>query len=287
MLVVALPVLLIAVWLSEASRNPHYGDPERGYRKIVSDVCALAQPNDAVITVAPFAYQIPMNWMGMVCRDGLPVYGYATNSMEFPEADQVLTEALASHDRVWLVTGGLPPNDPENSVERWLAERAYKANDTWYDDFRLLDYAVASSLEGVPLTTVNKPLIGEQTSEVTVVGARWPQGSTPGGVMPVELTYRLAAPSEQNLRWFVQMLTLDGYPVALLDTAPLDGYAAFRDLPAGEDLVEMAGLEVPADLPPGQYRMIAGLYNPDIEGAPRLRAPDGSDFIELGYVFVD
>jgi hypothetical protein len=78
----------------------------------------------------------------------------------------------------------------------------------------------------------------------------------------------------------------EGFPAALLDTAPDDGYAAFSSLPANTELVERAGLLLPDNLPPGRYELIAGLYNPGLDGAPRLHAPDGTDSVRLGFVTV-
>ena len=281
-----LPLLLIAVWMGEVSHNPHYGDRERGYRAILAEICRLADGDEAIVTVAPYAYQIPMNWLGGECGLGLPVYGYAPNSMEFPEADMALRDVLDNYNRVWFVTGGLPPNDPENTLERWLATNAYKANDTWYDDFRLLDYATATQLQNSPLTPINVTLVGNQTSQITVSSARVSSLSQPGRVLPVEIFFRLQDQNANDLRWFVQLLRPEGYPAALLDTAPEDGYVPFSALPANTDLVERAGLLLPDNLPPGRYELIAGLYNPGEEGAPRLRAADGSDFVRVGFVVV-
>jgi hypothetical protein len=41
-------------------------------------------------------------------------------------------------------------------------------------------------------------------------------------------------------------------------------------------------LQIPADLPAGQYRLTTGLYN-ELTGA-RLTLPDGADAIELAVV---
>jgi hypothetical protein len=285
-LAMLLPVLLVAVWIGEVGHNPHYGDPELGYRAIIRDICSQADGDEALVTIAPFAYQIPMNWMGGECDTIIPIYGYATNSMEFPEANRALGDVLEQYNRIWFVTGGLPSNDPENTVERWLAANAYKSNDTWYDDFRLLDYATPTQLRNAPVTPLNVNLVGAGTSQITVVAARVPSVSFPGRVLPVEIYYRLAAQNAADLRWFVQLLRPEGYPAALLDTGPDDGYLPFSALPANTELVERAGLLLPDNLPPGRYELIAGLYNPTLEGAPRLRAADGSDFVRAGFVVV-
>jgi hypothetical protein len=193
---------------------------------------------------------------------------------------------LKEYNRIWFVTGGLRANDPENSVEQWLARNAYKANDAWYEDFRLLDYATPTQLLNSPLTPINMTLVGAGTSQITVSAARVSSLSQPGRVLPVEIYYRLADKNVDDLRWFVQLLRPEGYPVALLDTSPEDGYLPFSALPANTEVVERAGLLLPDNLPSGRYELIAGLYNPAQEGAPRLRAADGSDFVSIGSVVV-
>jgi hypothetical protein len=285
-LVVLLPVLLVGVWLGEVSRHPHYGIEDDGYSSLLQEMCAQQLPRDAVVTVAPFAYQIPMNWMGSWCGMPIPVYGYASNSMDHQETVQVMNRLLDQYDRIWFVTGGLAPNDPDNSLERWLAENTYKANDIWYSDYRLLNYATPRRMSDAPWSAMNVPLVGAQTSQITVLAARLPGAAVAGGVVPVEIYYRLEEPSPVDLRWFVQVLTPDGYPVALLDTAPFDGYGSFVDLPVQEEIVEKAGLELPETLAPGVYQVIAGLYNPSVADAPRLRAPDGRDNVLIGQVVV-
>ena len=63
-----LPLALIAVWSGEVTRNSHYGDPGQGYRAVLEEICTGATENDAIITIAPYAYQIPMNWMPIRAR---------------------------------------------------------------------------------------------------------------------------------------------------------------------------------------------------------------------------
>ena len=52
-----------------------------------------------------------------------------------------------------------------------------------------------------------------------------------------------------------------------------------------EDLVEKAGLLIPNNMPPGDYQLIIGLYNPD-DNAARLENVGGEDFIRAGAVRV-
>ena len=281
-----LPMILAAVWSGEVSRNQHYGAPSVGYRAILEEICSTAQAQDVLVTIAPFSYHIPMNWMPVYCRDAMPIYGYATNSFTHPEAQLALDRLTRSYDRIWFVTGGLPVNDPENTVERWLADSAYKADDQWYEDYRLVRYGTPAALDDAAFRGLNLPLRDENGTQVTVLAQRTPASIAAGSVLPVDIVYQLDTPPPADLRWFVQLIAPGGIPAALLDTAPADGYVPFSTLPTGQELTERAGLQLPDNATPGTYQLIAGLYNPSVEGAPRLLAPDGSGFVELGKVDV-
>ena len=284
-LVVLLPILVIGAWLGETSRDPHYGSADAGYRAILRDLCAIATGADAVVNVVPSAYQIPMNWMASECAAPLPVYGYAVDSLRNPEADQVLRQAGVENDRIFFVTFGVQPSDPENTVEQWLAANAFKATDDWYEEFRLVQYATPVRLSNSSERVINKALLGRRAEQVTIVSGRSPSVAPAGKPIPIEITYRLEAPTDQNLRWFVQLLSDQNIRLAQLDTGPDDNYRIFSSLPARQTLIERAGLLVPANTPEGEYRLIAGLYNPDDAGA-RLITIDGPDWIELGTMRV-
>jgi hypothetical protein len=284
-LVIALPFVTIGAWVGEVGRDPLYGSPGEGYRAIVADMCAAANSSDAFVNVVPTGYQVPMNWMAGDCRFGLPTYGYAADSANQPETVQVLQRLSGEHDRLFFATYGVQPNDPDNTVERWLAANAFKSDDKWYGDFRLLQYATSLRLSGVQENTINEALLGKQAEQVTIVSARAPSVALAGEPVPIEISFRLEAPTDQNLRWFVQLLSGQNIPLAQLDTGPDDNYSVFSALPAREVLTENAGLLVPDNTPEGEYRLIAGLYNPGAEGA-RLVTIGGPDFVELGSVRV-
>ena len=284
-LVIALPIFVIATWLGEVGRSPTYTSDVAGYRKIVADLCTQATSSDAFINVAPESYHVPMNWLPGDCDVAIPTYGYATSSMNYAETEQVLQALQNRHDRYWFATAGVQPNDPDNTVERWLATNAYKATDTWYDTFRLVQYATPLRLNGVEEKPIGEALFGKQAEQVTIVSARAPSVAAAGKPIPIDINFRLEAPTDQNLRWFVQLLSGQNIPLAQLDTGPDDNYTTFSNLPARQTLVERAGLLVPANTPEGDYLLIAGLYNPDAGGA-RLVTVGGVEYLPLGSVRV-
>lgn len=284
-LVVVLPIVVTATWIGEVGRDPIYGVVGEGYRAIVDDICKVADSSDAFVNVVPTGYQIPMNWVAGACSLPLPTFGYATDSAEHPEALAVLDRLMQDHDHLFFVTYGVQPNDPDNTVERWLGTNAFKSEDTWYGDYRLVQYATPLRLTGVEERPINQALLGKQAEQVTILSSRAPSVASTGEPIPIQIAFQLEAPTTQNLRWFVQLLGAGNIPLAQLDTGPEDNYTTFASLPAREALVEKAGLMVPSNTPQGEYRLIAGLYNPDAGGA-RLVTVAGPDFVDLGTVRV-
>ena len=284
-LVIAIPIFVIATWAGEVGPEPSYGQKDSGYRDILRDICQTVSATDAFVNIAPTAYQIPMNWMPGECKTDIATYGYALDSMDRPETAPVLEQVLAKNDRIWFVTDGVQPNDPDNTIERWLADRAFKATDDWYDNLRLLQYATPVRLSGVDARAIDTALLGRRAEQITITAVRTPSVAVAGKPIPIELQYRLEAPTDQNLRWFVQLLSGQNIPLAQLDSGPDDNYTTFSSRPAREILTERAGLLVPRNTPEGDYLLIAGLYNPD-DGGARLITIDGPDFVPLGAVRV-
>jgi hypothetical protein len=281
-----LGVLVVAVWLGSTSSDPLYGTVNAGYRAILTEVCAEVRPGDAVVTIAPYSYHIPMNWLGGLCDHAPPLFGYAADSMDHPEPQQVLARVHQVYERIWFITGGLPASAPENSVERWLAANAFKADDRWFDDYRLVRYATPGRLRGTNELPLDMFLTDAQGQQVTIWSAQAPGASQPGDLVPVALTYQLDTPVAANLRWFVQLLSPGGVAVVQIDVAPHQGYATFSTLPMGELLVEQVALPLPMDLVPDRYQVIAGLYNPDLPAPNRLLTPTGRDYVLLGTMVV-
>ena len=262
-LVIALPFVTIGAWVGEVSRDPLYGTVGEGYRAIVDDMCKAANSTDGFVNVVPTGYQIPMNWMAGDCLFALPTFGYATDSGEHPEATTVMERLMGQHDRLFFATYGVQPADPDNTLERWLAANAFKSDDKWYGDYRLLQYATPLRLSGVQEKSINQALLGKQAEQVTILSARAPSVAPAGEPIPIELKFRLEAPTNQNLRWFVQLLSGQNIPLAQLDTGPDDNYTSFSTLPAranadGERWAvgpgQHAGGRIPADRRPLQSR---------------------------------
>lgn len=139
--------------------------------------------------------------------------------MDHAKAQTSLTSPVGDADRVWLVTGGYQPNDPENGVERWLAGAAYKATDTWHDNYRLLQYTTTGvRINDVETTPVVKALFGNRAEQVTVVSVRSPSVAPAG--QPVPSRSPIARRSAHHRKSALVRPLWDGQntPFAQLDT---------------------------------------------------------------------
>ena len=120
---------------------------------------------------------------------------------------------------------------------------------------------------------------------VSLIGYDLPsEPMAPGDTLPVTLYWQADAEMETDYTVFVQVLSLDWQVLAQSDRQPLGGSAPTSTWLAGEILTDPYHLSLPADLPPGDYRVITSMYDP--HSGQRLPVSNGGDFAELGEVTV-
>jgi len=105
--------------------------------------------------------------------------------------------------------------------------------------------------------------------------------ATPGELRKISLFWQTTAALAADYTAFVQLLDADGGVAAGWEAPPGAGYPTTQWAP--DTLVRtQAAFRVPASLPAGRYRLIAGLFNP-ADGA-RLRTAAGADHLALGPI---
>ena len=266
--------------LARYAADPVYGQAGEGYVAILDEIAAAAGPDDAIVTVAPYHYHIPMNCY----RGRLPIYGYAQEGLPLhAETERVLRRVLSQHERIWFVTAGLHPADEHNGIEAWLAEHAFKADDRWFSDFRLLRYGTADELTPLLVTVRFGPAIELVSAAVAPGPAR------AGSVLAVEMRWRAQKPMKGNLAMFLQLLDAEGRLRAQRDGRPCGGYAPVATWRPEQVVVDRQGLLLPSDLPPGEYTLIVGWYEAtSLERLP-VWSSDGEplgDYLVLDRVMV-
>jgi hypothetical protein len=109
---------------------------------------------------------------------------------------------------------------------------------------------------------------------------------SPGQALPVTLYWRAEAAMDINYTVFVQLLNSGGQVAAQRDLQPQAGAAPTATWLPGEILTDAYTLSLSGDLPPGDYRLIAGMYNAASGQRLPVSSPAGGDFVDLGTVIV-
>jgi hypothetical protein len=125
----------------------------------------------------------------------------------------------------------------------------------------LLDYAAAAP---------------DPTDGLRLLGISGVTRGKPGANVPITLWWRAAQSPPPGIFTFLHLLDAAGRKVAEYN-APLGGDQRPRPWVAAEPLLDQAALVLPADLAPGQYRLIGGAF--DLNSGARLTQAELGAFV--------
>lgn len=269
-----LATLLLWSWLGASTRqiNQH-----PAYTEVLARLKEMQRPGDALV-LNPAPHQDGLSeliWFWNQPQANLPLYGLVRQPIDqatqfVPSLDRV----LRGHPRVWLLTEGVAPGDLASTTEHHLVDSAQIAASQWLTDgFRLTLFEAPrpATTRGAPNVRLGDAAILEQWDMA------WP-GAIPNSVQ-VTLRWQPLASTPASLHSFVQVLDDEGNLVAAWDGVPAAGFAPTTKWRHGEPVQERMALTLPAVLPPGDLRLIAGLYDPST--GQRLMTAAGHDFVEL------
>ncbi len=195
-----------------------------------------------------------------------------------------LASATAGRRNLYALFWATDEADPQRLVETWLDRNAFKALDVWQGNVRLATYALASGLQPVPMAPVQ---LGDA---VVLAGQAQPaeqqgqQHVAAGDAALVQLRWEVLQDVERRYKVSVQLLDAANQVVAQRDAEPVGGSRPTDGWRAGEQILDNYALPVPFGTPPGEYRLVAAMY--DAQTGQRLTHADG-DSVELGSVWVD
>lgn len=246
------------------------------YRGIAAYVQAVSRPTDAVILHAPGQQEV-FNYYYHPGPRRAAVYPLPAGR-PLNEADTIarLKKITAQSGQIYAVYWATQEADPAGLIETWLNAHAFKAADVWFGNVRLVSYAAAPTAAFAP-------------AGARLGGAIWltglalsPQTVTPGRILPVGLRWQITQPVLEDYTVFVQLLNGANQLVGQRDAQPQPPTSQWQtDAPISGQY----GLVIEPGTPPGDYRLIAGLYRSAT--GQRLTQADGSDFFELGMVRVE
>lgn len=116
---------------------------------------------------------------------------------------------------------------------------------------------------------------------LALVAATVEAAPAPGSAVSVATTWQVLAPLDRDYTAFVHVVPVDSpVPVAQQDGLLLAGERPSSQWTVGEIIEQRATIAIPADAPPGPYRVLTGLYRADT-GDRLPRWPSG-DSVEVG-----
>jgi hypothetical protein len=101
------------------------------------------------------------------------------------------------------------------------------------------------------------------------------QAAVPGEILPVALSWRSLSETPVSYKVFVQLLDEEGRLVTGSDAIPAGWTRPTTGWIAGEYIIDRHELRLPADLTPGSYQLLVGLY--DAVSGERLVTAEGRD----------
>lgn len=260
---------------------------------LLAQLNSAARPGDVLLLpMPPFAdvQEISTRLMAYLRRP-LPTYAWIESdprAIQPAEREHVWQAVEARAQRVWLFERWLAQGDPPTVTAIHLNRNAFPLQEQWLEQSgRLTLYALAQTPPPAP-TRLNVTFQGGLTLvDFSVMG----DALVPGEVLKLRLTWQVPAATDlagqrlpaDSLIAFVQLLgKTEGQKVAQVDRLLVD-LQNFKQSPLlpGQTLQQGYGLQLPADLAPGEYSLIVGLYQAG--NGQRLPRTDGSpdDFLYL------
>ncbi len=247
------------------------------YGDIARYLNATGAPGDAVLLVG-------RGQAGALTRfyDGdLPIYELPQPAVGREATQAALEQMAGQHQRLLVLFRASEESDPEGIVQSWLAEHAYPGRDTWLGPVRAVTYILPGGEAGWSLEQPGADF-GDQLQ--LVEAARSAQTVQAGELLALRLAWQTTAPPAANYTLFLQLLDADGRVAAQRDVPLLSGGALASAWQTGQQAETRVGIALPAGSAPGEYRLIAGLYDPQTG----QRVPmGGGDFLELAAVQVE
>ena len=193
-----------------------------------------------------------------------------------------LDALFANYDTVWQLRGYDTVNDPHGFIRTWLDNHGEATIDQVFP---------GQTFVRVQAWRTTQAERSDVSANIEASDAIYTNGIDFKGfkVMPAELEsgrpLRLALywqPStsvDQSFKVFNHLLSADGEVVAQADGLPLHGTHPTDHWQPGEIVESSFALQVPENLPPGDYTLITGFYD-ESDGA-RLLLADGEDKVLL------
>ncbi|MCY4090577.1 MAG: hypothetical protein OXF62_07140 [Caldilineaceae bacterium] len=125
------------------------------------------------------------------------------------------------------------------------------------------------AISGITVRTYDVAAIGADYGNIRLEGLRSVQPVRAGEVAKLHLIWAVTGPGSP-VSAFVHLVDEDGYGISQHDGPPGGVHTPFERWTPGLILESKHNVTIPDSLPPGNYRVVAGLYFPDISHEPLM-----------------
>ncbi|MCS6801395.1 MAG: DUF4832 domain-containing protein [Dehalococcoidia bacterium] len=203
-----------------------------------------------------------------------------------------LTPLLRGRLETRLVVADRPPRLPAGEVwEVYIdSEEGRRVGPSLTAALARDRFAVETRIESglrltrwMPLPLPPSRRLDADLGQARLAAVALPERAAAGTLLPVRLDWEATAPFAADYTVYLHLLDRDGRLVAQRDAPPAAGSRPTSSWRAGETVVDRQTVLLPPDLPAGDFRLRAGLYDP--RTGERLRGAAG-DGVDLGTVRV-
>ncbi len=266
-------IAVLAAVLAVTALPPYYADPSArdNYAGIAQTVAALGDPTrDIVVLNAPGQADV---WRFYdVGFDFIPLP--ADRPPDRARTEQTLEKETAERRRIFAVFWATEQSDRESIVENWLGRHAFKGWENWQGNVR---FATFSMPAGLTCNALDEPHVFEDVAELFEICLSQ-EPLAPGDTLMVGLRWRPLRTPDRRLKVTVQLLDAREQVIVQRDGEPAGGSLPTTAWKTGELVTDNHGLSLPFGAPPGDYRLIAAVY--DADTGTRLSV-DSGDAVEL------
>jgi hypothetical protein len=239
---------------------PHYyASPtvRDNYAGVAAYIEAVGDPsNDLVLLNAPgqgdvWRYYAP----------DLPVIGLPQSRPPDPAATVALLEQSVQDRRhVFALFWATDEADPDQLVESWLDQHAFRGLESWQGNLRFVVYTLPNQLacdEYAPSISFGNAiqLVGQCQPD-------FPQRVPAGQVAIVGLQWQTQERLSTRYKVTVQLLDARNQVIAQHDAEPAGGSRPTDGWNIATSIADNHGLTIPFGAPPGIYQLIAAMYDP-------------------------
>ena len=263
----------LAAVLAAFTLPAYYTDPgaRDNYAGIAQTVAALADPvEDLVILNAQGQADVWSYYAVKVDALPLPV----DRPPDRAKTEETLERETRDRNRIFAVYWATEQSDSVGIVENWLGQNAFKGLESWQGNVRFATYSMPRELSCARL---EQPHRFDDTAELYDVCLS-PQPLAGGSTLLIGLRWRSLSAPDRRLKVSVQLLNDRNQVVVQRDGEPGGGTIPTTDWQEGDVVADNHGLPLPPGTPPGSYRLIVALYDP--ENGVRLATPSG-DAVEI------